>query len=349
MRKLSFITATIAGTAMLAACGGEGGSAGHSRDSIRAVGSSTVYPFGKAVSENFAKNNPGFKSPIIESTGTGAGMKLFCAGLGAQTPDIVNASRRMKKSEFADCQANGVTDIIELQVGLDGLALASAKNGIVLPLTTETVYKALAAKPYGKEQSARTWADVDPALPAERILVYGPPSTSGTRDSFAELILEAGCNADPAMKQLKETDEAGYRKTCTEVRNDGAYVDAGENDNLIVQKVEANPRALGIFGYSYLEENSDKMHGQSLNGVVPTYDNIASLKYPGAREMFIYVKKAHVAAIPGLKEFIGEWAKAWVPKGALAAIGLITSPAEKMARNNDAAQNLTTMTGDDLH
>ena len=349
MRKLAIITAALAGTAMLAACGGEGGGAGNSRDSIRAVGSSTVYPFGKAVSENFAKNNPGFKSPIIESTGTGAGMKLFCAGIGAQTPDIANASRRMKKSEYADCQANGVTDIVELQIGLDGLALASVKGGIALPLTTETVYKALAARPYGKEQTARTWADVDPALPAERILVYGPPSTSGTRDSFAELILEAGCKADPAIKQLKDTNEAEYRKICTEVRGDGAYVDAGENDNLIVQKVEANPKALGIFGYSYLEENADKMHGQTLNGVEPTYDNIAGLKYPGAREMFIYVKKAHVSAIPGLKEFVGEWAKGWVPKGPLAAIGLITSPAEKMAKSNDAAANLTVMTGEYLH
>lgn len=344
MKTLPALAALMAGMAMLSACG----DAGQARNSIRAVGSSTVYPFAKVISENFARNNTGLRPPIIESTGTGAGIKLFCAGVGAHTPDVANASRRMKQEEMAQCHANGVSDLIELPIGMDGLALASAMDGITLPLTPEIVYKALAASPYGKEQTTISWADIDPALPAERILVYGPPSTSGTRDSFAELVLEAGCRADPAMAQLQKTDKVKYRKLCTEVRTDGAYVDAGENDNLIVQKVGSNPKAIGIFGFSYLEENADKIRGQTLNGVPPTYDNIASLQYPGAREIFVYVKKAHIAALPGLQDYVQEWARAWGPQGPLAAIGLIAHNPARLARNNELAQKLTSMSDDEL-
>lgn len=350
MKKSLLLATAVAASALLASCGGAGGDAasGDTRDSIRAVGSSTVYPFAKAVAEAFAKSNPDFKSPIIESTGTGGGMKLFCAGVGAEHPDIEDASRRMKKSEFEDCQANGVKEIVEIQVGLDGIALTSTKGGISMNLTPEIIYKALAANPYGKEQTAKTWKDVDSSLPDEAILVYGPPSTSGTRDALKELILEAGCKADPEMKALKETDEDKFKQVCTEVRGDGAYVDAGENDNLIVQKIEANPKAMGIFGYSYLEENADKLHGLTINGVEPTYENISSFKYPGARPLFIYVKKAHLDAIPGLKEFIGEWPKMWGKGGPLAKIGLVASPDDVMAKSTDAATNFTPMTGDDL-
>ncbi|MDD3798777.1 MAG: substrate-binding domain-containing protein [Novosphingobium sp.] len=350
MKKSLLLATAVAASALLASCGGAGGDAasGDTRDSIRAVGSSTVYPFAKAVAEAFAKSNPDFKSPIIESTGTGGGMKLFCAGVGAEHPDIEDASRRMKKSEFEDCQANGVKEIVEIQVGLDGIALTSIKGGISMNLTPEIIYKALAANPYGKEQTAKTWKDVDSSLPDEAILVYGPPSTSGTRDALKELILEVGCKADPEMKALKETDEDKFKQVCTEVRGDGAYVDAGENDNLIVQKIEANPKAMGIFGYSYLEENADKLHGLTINGVEPTYENISSFKYPGARPLFIYVKKAHLDAIPGLKEFIGEWPKMWGKGGPLAKIGLVASPDDVMAKSTDAATNFTPMTGDDL-
>ena len=273
----TFAFATISALA-LAACGDSG-----ARDSIRAVGSSTVYPFAKAVSETFAKDNPGFKSPLIESTGTGSGIDLFCQGVGANTPDIANASRRMKASEFEKCQANGVTDVIEIQVGLDGIAFASVNGGIQMNLSPEIVYKALAAKPFGKDQTAKNWSDVDPSLPNQPILVYGPPSTSGTRDALKELILQKGCESDPAMKALKESDEDQYEQVCTEVRSDGAYVDAGEQDNLIVQKIEANRGAVGVFGYSYLEENADKLQGLTVNGVQPTYENISSFQYPGAR------------------------------------------------------------------
>lgn len=350
MKKSLFFATAVAASALLASCGGAGGDAasGDTRDSIRAVGSSTVYPFAKAVAEAFAKDYPDFKSPIIESTGTGGGMKLFCAGVGAEHPDIEDASRRMKKSEFDDCQANGVKEIVEIQVGLDGIALTSAKGGIDMKLTPEIIYKALAANPYGKEQTAKTWKDVDASLPAEPILVYGPPSTSGTRDALKELILEAGCKADPEMKALKESDEDKFKQICTEVRSDGGYVDAGENDNLIVQKIEANPKALGIFGYSYLEENADKLHGLTINGVEPTYENISSFAYPGARPLFIYVKKAHLDAIPGLKEFVGEWPKMWGKGGPLAKIGLVASPDDVIAKSQDAVTNWTLLSGDEL-
>ncbi|GGD87946.1 phosphate ABC transporter substrate-binding protein [Tsuneonella deserti] len=328
------------GTVALAACGGGGTSEG-TRDSVRAVGSSTVYPFAKVVAENFVRSNSGFASPIIESTGTGGGIELFCQGVGANTPDIANASRRMKASEFEKCQKNGVKDITEIQVGLDGIAFASKKGGIDMNLTPEIVYKALAANPYGKPQTAKTWKDVDPSLPAKPILVYGPPSTSGTRDALKELILSKGCDADAGMKALKDSDKDKHEQVCTEVRDDGAYVDQGEQDNLIVQKIESNPDAMGVFGYSYLEENLDQLNGLTMNGVEPTYDNIASFKYPGARPLFIYVKNAHLDAIRGLREFVGEWAKSWAKDGPLAKIGLVAATPEVEAKSAEAAKSFT--------
>lgn len=334
-------------TLALAACG-DSGSGGSTRDSIRAVGSSTVFPFAKAVAESFARNNPDFKSPLIESTGTGGGMKLFCAGVGADTPDMANASRRMKKSEFETCAANGVKDIMEIQVGLDGIAFASSKGGITMNLTPKMVYEALAAKPYGKEQTAKLWSDVDASLPAEPILVYGPPSTSGTRDALKELVLEAGCKTDADMKALKDSDKDRYEQLCTEVRSDGAYVDQGEQDNLIVQKIESNPKAVGVFGYSYLEENADKVQGLTMNGVEPTYENISTFAYPGARPLFVYVKKDHMRAIPGLEAYIAEWAKSWVKDGPLAKIGLVASPDDVMAKNAKVVAEQLTLSGDEL-
>ena len=343
MTKTKLLIA-VAATTLIAACGGQS----NSRDQIRAVGSSTVYPFAKAVSDSLAKSNTEFKSPIIESTGTGAGMKLFCAGVGVQHPDIVNASRRIKKSEFEDCQKNGVKDIIEIQVGLDGIAFGEAKNGPSIPLTQADVYKALAANPFGKPQTAKTWADVNPALPAIPILVYGPPSTSGTRDALKELVLMKGCDTDPAMKALKDSNKEEHEKVCTEVRNDGAYVDAGENDNLIVQKLEANPKALGVFGFSYLEENMDKLKGSPMNGVDPTYATISDFSYPGARPLYIYVKAAHVSAIKGLKEYLAGWAKNWSKGGLLARQGMVVSPDDVQAKNAKIVSDLTVMTADGL-
>ncbi len=347
MTKTKSIIFAAVSAAALAACGGSGSDSA-SRDSIRAVGSSTVFPFAKAVSEAFVRSNPEFRSPIIESTGTGGGMKLFCSGVGADTPDMTNASRRMKASEFADCQTNGVTDVIELQVGLDGIAFASAQGGITMDLTPQQVYEALAASPYGGEQTAKTWSDVDPSLPNQPILVYGPPSTSGTRDALKELVLEAGCKTNADMKALKETDEDRYDQLCTEVRSDGAYVDQGEQDNLIVQKIEGNPNAVGVFGYSYLEENADKVQGLNMNGVAPTYENISSFEYPGARPLYVYVKKAHLDAIPGLKEYLAQWTKMWAKDGDLAKIGLVASPDDVMAANQKAATEFTTLDGAQL-
>lgn len=329
----------------LAACGGAGEG---TRQSVTVVGSSTVYPFAKLVAENFARSNPELGSPIIEATGTGGGIALFCAGIGASHPDIVNASRRMKASEFATCQTNGVTEITEIQVGLDGLAFASARDGIRLNLTPEIVYRALAARPFGREQTAQTWRDVDPSLPDLPILVYGPPSTSGTRDALKELVLIPGCESDAAMKALKETDEDRHEQLCTEIRSDGKYVDQGEQDNLIVQKIESNPNAVGVFGFSYLEENADKVQGLTMNGVEPTYETVAAFEYPGARPLYIYVKNAHLDAIRGLREFVAEWAKSWGRNGPLTAIGLVANPDDVAARSEAAAREFTPLTATDL-
>jgi len=337
---------TALGVLALASCSGSGG--GGTRDSIRAVGSSTVYPFAKLVSESFVRSNPDFQSPIIESTGTGGGINLFCAGIGAQTPDIANASRRMSAEEFATCQRNGVEQVTEVQVGLDGIAFASARGGIMLQLTPEIAYRALAANPYGEEQTARTWADVDPSLPDVQILVYGPPSTSGTRDAVEELVLLPGCETGPGMAALKASDEERFDRVCTEIRNDGVYVDQGEQDNLIVQKIEGNPNAVGVFGYSYLEENLDKVQGLPMNGVEPTYENIATFAYPGARPLFIYVKNAHLDAIRGLREFVGEWARMWERDGPLTAIGLVSNPEEQAGRSAAAVAQFTPLTTSDF-
>ena len=346
-KTTSFILAAASAVA-LAACGGTGGDSA-SRDSIRAVGSSTVFPFAKAVSEAFVRTNPQFNSPIIESTGTGGGMNLFCSGVGAQTPDMTNASRRIKPGEFQECQDNGVTEIIELQVGLDGIAFASAQGGITMNLTPKIVYEALAANPYGEEQTNQMWSDVDPSLPNEPILVYGPPSTSGTRDALKELVLEAGCATNAEMEALKDSDEDAYDRICTEVRSDGKYVDQGEQDNLIVQKIGNNPKAVGVFGYSYLEENAGKVQGLRMNGVEPTYENISSFEYPGARPLYVYVKKAHLDAIPGLREYLLQWTKMWAKDGDLAKIGLVASPDDVMATNQRAATEFTTLDASQLN
>ncbi len=351
MKKLAILAASTAAILSLGACGDQaGGGAGGSRGEIRAVGSSTVYPFATAVAELFVQGNPGMKSPIIESTGTGGGMKLFCAGVGAQHPDIVNASRRMKKAEFDQCAANGVKDIIEVQVGVDGLAFAEAKNGPGYKLTPKIVYEALAADPYGKgPNKAQTWKDVDPSLPAIAISVFGPPSTSGTRDSLAELILEKGCQSDEAMKALKEKSEDEYKATCTRVREDGKYVDSGENDNLIVQKLGANPNAVGIFGYSFLEENLDSLKDIPLSGVQATYETVSKGEYPGARPLYIYVKKAHLTAIPGLQGFLGAFAANWGPGGALTKRGMVAAPDDVRAKSADAVKSLAVLDGSALN
>jgi len=313
------------------------------RTQIRAVGSSTVYPFATAVAERLARANPGMQPPVIESTGTGGGMKLFCAGVGENFPDIENASRRIKASEVKLCAQNGVSQITEIQVGIDGIAFAEAASAPLGVLTQRDIYMALAKTPFGKPNKAKTWKDVNPKLPAIPIKVYGPPPTSGTRDAFGELIMTPPCEANAAMAALKKSDEAKFKAICTGLREDGGYVEAGENDNLIVQKIEANPGTIGIFGYSYLEENAGRIKGIAINGVEPTYQTISSFKYPGARPLYIYVKNAHVRAIPAVKAYAAEFTKetAWGPNGYLVRRGMIAAPDAVRAKSAATARALT--------
>jgi phosphate transport system substrate-binding protein len=312
------------------------------RTQMRAVGSSTVYPFAKIVAERIARANPRLGTPIIESTGTGAGMKLFCAGVGERFPDVENASRRMKASEAKACAANGVTQITEIQVGIDGIAFATAKGTPLANLTTREIYLALAKTPFGKPNRAKTWKDVNARFPALPIRVYGPPPTSGTRDALGELIMTAGCDSNPGMAAVKKADENKYKAICTGMREDGGYIEAGENDNLIVQKIEANPGTIGIFGYSYLEENADRVRGIPINGVSPTYQTISAFKYPGARPLYIYIKNAHAGAIPAVRAYAAEFTKesAFGPNGYLLRAGLIAAPGPIRARSQQAARSL---------
>jgi len=319
MKKLATL---VAAAAMLAACGGNGSNGGGAGQQIKIVGSSTVYPFTRAVAEQFQRANAG-STAIVESTGTGAGVKLFCAGIGSEFPDIVNASRPMKKSEYDSCLAAGVKSIIEVPVGIDGLTLISANSAPQLNLTTKDIYEALAANPYGKPNTAQTWKDVNPALPALKIRVLGPPPTSGTRDSLTELILDKGCNTNAEMKALKDSDADKHKDICTKIREDGLFVEAGENDNLLVQKVAADPGTLGVLGYSFLEENADRVKPVSIAGIAPTAETISNLTYPGARKLYIYVKGEHMQAKPSIRQFVAAYAKAWGKGGALERIGLV--------------------------
>jgi phosphate transport system substrate-binding protein len=324
------------------------------RDQIRIVGSSTVYPFTTIVAEQLGKT-AGVKTPVVESTGTGGGMKLFCDGVGVQFPDGTNASRRMKAGEFELCQKNGVKDIIELMVGYDGLTLAFSKKTPPMSLTRAQVFLALAKNvpgPDGKliPNPYKTWNQIDPALPNRPIEVLGPPPTSGTRDSLHELVLEAGAEQIPALKALKASDRKAFDAAWKAIREDGVYVEAGENDNVIVQKLEANPAAVGIFGYSFLEENVSKVQGVKLDGVEPNEDTISTLKYPASRELFVYVKKAHVGVVPGLDKFALEYVsnRAAAEGGYLEKKGLVPVPKAKLAEAQANVSALKVMTGEGL-
>jgi phosphate transport system substrate-binding protein len=312
------------------------------RTQMRAVGSSTVYPFAKIVAERIARANPRLGTPIIESTGTGGGMKLFCAGVGERFPDVEDASRRMKASEAKLCASNGVTKITEIQVGIDGIAFATAKSTPLQNVTTRDIYAALAKTPWGKPNRAKTWRDVNAKLPNLPIRVYGPPPTSGTRDALGELIMSVGCDSNPGMAAVKKADENKYKAICAAMREDGGFIEAGENDNLIVQKIEANPGTIGIFGYSYLEENSGRVRGLQINGVNPTYATISSFKYPGARPLYIYIKNAHANAIPAVRAYAAEFTKesAFGPNGYLLRAGLISSPNGVRAKAQQLARSL---------
>ena len=320
----------------LAAAGMVVAGSAEARDQIRVVGSSTVYPFTTAVAEQFGKTS-GMKTPVVESTGTGGGMKLFCAGVGESHPDVTNASRRMKKGEFEQCQKNGVKDIVELNIGFDGLTVAQSKAGTPIKLTLPQLLLAVAKEvpgPDGKliANPNKNWSDIDKSLPNVKIEILGPPPTSGTRDSFHELLLEKGAEQIPALAALKKSDSKAFDKVWKTLREDGVYVEAGENDNVIVAKLEANKNAFGVFGYSFLEENSAKLRGVPLNGVAPEFENITSGKYPGARRMYVYIKKQHVGAVPGIDKFAAEYVsvKALGEDGYLAKKGLVTLPKKEL-------------------
>jgi len=316
------------------------------RDTISVVGSSTVYPFSTVVAEKFGKKTS-FNTPKIESTGSGGGMKLFCAGIGLNTPDISNASRAMKKSEYNKCQKNGVTDITQVHIGYDGIAIANSKKSDQLKLSRNDLFLALADKvpnPDGSESLVhnpyKTWKDVNPALPNTKIEVLGPPPTSGTRDAFAELALEGGCKKVGWIKAMKKKDKKAYKAICHTIREDGAYIEAGENDNLIVQKLEKNPIALGILGFSFLEQNDDKVQGSMIEGKAPEFETIEDGSYPISRPLFFYVKNAHVKSIPGMKEFLKEFSSegAMGDDGYLIDKGLIPlSQAERSALRKDVS------------
>jgi phosphate transport system substrate-binding protein len=317
------------------------------RDQIRIVGSSTVYPFATAVAEELG-HQKGFKTPIVESTGTGGGLKLFCAGVGVDSPDIANASRRIKASEVELCAKNGVIDITEIKIGYDGIVLANSKQSPRMKLTLKQLFLALAKTlpaPNGAlvANPNRSWRDVDASLPDVKIEVLGPPPTSGTRDAFNELAMEGGCTSFPDLKALKEKDEAQYKAVCHGIREDGAFVEAGENDNLIVQKLEANPKAFGVFGFSFLDQNGDMIQGSLVDGVEPTFENISLGKYPVSRALYIYVKKAHVASVPGIKEYVAEFTseKACGDEGYLAEKGLIPAPKAEREKYRQAGASLT--------
>ncbi len=329
---------------------GAGAAEAAARDHISIVGSSTVYPFATVVAENFGRAS-GMKTPTVESTGSGGGLKLFCAGVGVEHPDITNSSRRIKQSEIDSCAANGVEEIVEIKIGYDGIVIANSKAAEPLDLSLADVWLALAKDVPNPDGSGtlvanpyKSWNEVNPGLPAKAIEVYGPPPTSGTRDAFVELVMEVGCENFEAV----ETLEGDAKKAaCQTVREDGGYIEAGENDNLIIQKLESNSDAFGIFGFSFLDQNADKVQGSTIDGVAPEFELIADGSYPVSRAMYIYVKKAHVGAVPGIEEFLAEFTSenAWGEEGYLTDKGLIPMPAEERKRYAEAAMKLTPLAG----
>lgn len=317
------------------------------RDQIRIVGSSTVFPFTTTVAEQFGRSGR-FKTPVVESTGTGGGMRLFCAGVGPQHPDFTNASRRMTGSEFDSCRTNGVSEIVELPVGFDGIVLVTRKGAPQVNLTRQQIWRALARQVPVNGQLVNNpyqrWNEIDPALPNWPIEVMGPPPTSGTRDSFVELVMETGCANIPEIRAI--ADRAARGRACASIREDGKFIEAGENDSLITQRVAASaPGLIGVYGFSNLDQNSDRLQGISVEGVEPTFENIASGKYTVSRSMFVYGKRAHVEVIPGMREFIAEFMseRAMSENGYLAQKGLIIHPAATRRTNRETVTNLTLM------
>ncbi len=321
------------------------------RDSISVVGSSTVFPFSKVVAERFGKTTR-FRAPTIEQTGTGGGFKEFCKGVGIEYVDITNASRRIKASELKMCHDNGVDEVVEVLIGYDGIVLANSIRAEQFALSRRDIFLALAKRVPNPDGSAslienpyQTWKEINPNLPATRIEVLGPPPTSGTRDAFVELAMEAGCSSFAWIAALEKNDSHRFKSICHLLREDGAFIEAGENDNLIVQKLNANPRALGVFGFSFLDQNLDKVQASLIDGAEPNFDSIADGSYPVSRPLYFYVKKAHVGVIPGITEYLTEFTseRAWGDEGYLADKGMIPLTAERRAEIKARVQNLTVL------
>lgn len=347
MAKTSAAIILIAG-AIIATAVPRAASAQAARDYIYIVGSSTVYPFATVVAERFGRNS-NFKTPKVESTGSGGGFKLFCEGVGVAYPDISDASRAIKPSEMATCARNGVTDIVEVKIGYDGIVIANAMNAPSADFSRADLYEALAKQVPGDGEGTlvdnpnKTWSDVSPELPSERIEVLGPPPTSGTRDAFVELVMDTGCSSVPWIKALESSDKGRFQTICQTLREDGGYIEAGENDNLIVNKLEANPGAFGIFGFSFLDQNAEKIKGAKVNGIAPTFESIADGSYPVSRPLYFYVKKAHVDVIPGMREYLKEFSseRAWGDDGYLSERGLIPMPTDERRQMAAKVRDLT--------
>lgn len=313
------------------------------REQIRVVGSSTVFPFATAVAEQFGKKTS-FPTPLVESTGSGGGLKLFCAGVGVKHPDIANASRRMKAKEWALCQENGVTDIIEIKIGFDGIVIGNATAAPEFDLSLKEVFEALSAETtqYGRldKNKFASWNEINPTLPVQKIRVLGPPPTSGTRDAFEELAMQKGARA-------AGLDKAAAKKVT--LREDGVFVEAGENDNLIIGKLESDSSALGVFGFSFLDQNASRIKGAKVEGVEPTFENIADGEYPLSRSLYMYVKRGHIGVIPGLEEYLEEFVSdtATGEEGYAVDKGLIPLIDDERADAVSTAANLSVMTGDE--
>ena len=345
-RRLLSVTGIAAMALTVVACGQSGGQ----RNGIWAAGSSTVFPFATRVAENFGRNNPEGAPPRVEALGTGGGIQAFCQGLGPSTPDIANASRPMKQSEFDKCVGNGVTEIVELKIGYDGIVVATARNGAGFNFQLQDLYEGLAKEAPGPNGTfvpnpARLWSDINSSLPNQRIQVYGPPPTSGTRDAFLELGMTPGAKLIPAVAAVEDQDEDRFEALAHTVREDGAWVDSGENDNAILQTLTRTPGSLGVFGFSFLEQNLDTVKAETVDGIAPTPETIASGAYPLARSLYIYVKKAHIGVTPGLQEFLIEFtSEAAVGRGGyLQDRGLVPLPEAELVQQRAIATALTPM------
>jgi len=342
--KLSFLTSFVVVAAI--------STSALARDQLSIAGSSTVLPFARIIAEELGKN-PNIPTPVVESGGSSVGKKGVCDGIGTEFIDIGNASSRMKTKELKYCNKNNVK-LTEIKVGYDGIVVANSKKGIQLKISKADLAKALTAKipqadgtwidnPYKK------WSDINPALPNLKIRVYGPPTTSGTRASYAEMVNQKGyCGKDKIAKAASKARGDKKGKKCRAMRTDGAFIEAGEQDNLIVQKLIEDPTAYGIFGFSYLDQNSDTLNGAIIDGGEPTFEAIADGDYAVSRALYFYVKHQHIGVVPGIEEYMDTWVKNWNEDGILSDAGMIPMPKQERSKYAKAMKELPVLTADML-